>query len=1007
MDRVRQNLLRVSDVVAEMKRSINSLRRQVGKARRFKAYREELTHLELLVASHDYLRLAVIGRRRESELADVERELERARQELEAKEREIIALREVQLRSEGELEKIQTRVYESSMQVQGTEGRISGLDRDLQESRRNEGDARLRVKALGRRLEEVSTELDRDEQEKSETGRRAERLVSDLAEHGARLDEIRKSLNDVEERIGGYRDTILRCSATIAAGDRSLDELERRGEEDRVRVEQLEVSRSEKERHTESLESNIDNMSQELGSLRQRAAELGAIRRGHEEKRREMETDLSGATDELESVTAELNRTRSRLQSLEEIAGRYENFGQGVRELLGRNEVRERTLAVVAEVLDIPSNLEPALATVLGEKLQDLVVEDVETAAEVADLITGEQLGRAAAIPAVPRRVGLPGEAPDEVGVLGYLADLVGFERRHEPLVRGLLKGVVIVEDLATAKRLWNDHGGELTYATLAGEVVYPTGRICAGREEQGLALLQTKREIRRLGQKVETLEQDRESKGERVIGLRSRRAELATTIENLTQDVHKGDLEVVQQQKDLSQSQGDLERIRGERERVCKEVSRISLALDERERERQRMSEEMARAVREKASAEEALEQEQKGLVRAREEEGKALADYTDVKVQAASVGERVDALTANIKRLQMEAKDLRRRLKRSDEDQHHAAEAQGRLAGELFASREQLMQYIQVTETASRELDEARAALDRLRNELAEMESETRLAQRSRDEIRDRAEQMRLDLHQVFMERRSLVQRLEETRGLDLEEVVVEYHTMPPVEPSQNDRIEELRRLIERLGQVNLTAVEEYEEIKVRYDEMTSQQQDLEESLDHLQKAITKLNREGRRRFRECYNEVNGHFQTVFPRLFKGGRARLELSDEKDLLETGVEIVAQPPGKKLGRMELMSGGEKALTAVSLIFAIFQASPSPFSILDEVDAPFDDANVRRFLRLLRAMAGDSQFVMVTHSKLSMAEADVLYGVTMEEPGISKIVSVRLADIEDEAAAAA
>lgn len=1007
MEHVRQNLLRVSDVTAEMKRSLNSLKRQAGKARRFKAFREELTHLELLVASHTYLRLAVIAHRQETELRAVERELEQAREALEAREQTIIERRRDQLDAESVLEKLQKNVYQNSMAVQTTEGRISNLERDLKQTRRNEQDARLRVRALGRRLDEVTSELDRDETEKAATAGKAERLVSELAKQSERLEGIRTRLSEVEKRIGGFQGVILRSSSTVAGGERSLEALERRGQEDRDRVKRLEDARSQTERHEQSLTSEIGEMSQKLEALRERAAQLGETRKSREEARRSIEGELGKAAEELERVSSELNRNRSRLQSFEEIAGRYENFGQGVRELLGRSDVRSKTLAVVAEVLDIPSNLEPAMATVLGEKLQDLVVEDLDAAVDVADLITGEQLGRAAAIPAVPRRVGLPGEAPQGEGILGYLADLVGFERKHEPLVRQLLKGIVIVEDLTTAKRLWNVHGGELTYATLAGEVVYPTGRICAGREEQGLALLQTKREIRGLQQRVEALEQDHESKAERVADLRAHRTELAKVIEDLTRDVHNGELEVMQQQKDLSQVEGDLRRARGEQERVVREVSRVSRSLDECERERVRMTDEMARAARERASAEKSLLEEQQALEKARLDEREALADYTEAKVQAASVGERVDALTANIRRLEMESKDLRRRSRRSDSDQHHAAESQGRLAGELFASREQLIREIHRSESAGHELETARAALEKLRAELAQQESEARLAQRTRDEIRDRAEKMRLDLHQIVMERTSLVQRLDETRGVDLEAVVVEYHTLPPAEPSQNKRIDELRRLIERLGQVNLTAVEEYDEIKVRYDEMTAQQEDLEGSLNHLQRAIQKLNREGRRRFRECFDEVNGHFQTVFPKLFKGGRARLELTDEKDLLETGVEIVAQPPGKKLGRMELMSGGEKALTAVSLIFAIFQASPSPFSILDEVDAPFDDANVRRFLKLLRAMAGDSQFVMVTHSKLSMAEADVLYGVTMEEPGISKIVSVRLSEIEDTAAAAA
>jgi chromosome segregation protein len=1007
MEQVRQNLLRISDVVSEMKRNLGSLKRQVGKARRFTELREELIALELLVASHRYLELTAIGRRLEGDLDRTEAELSRLGSDLASHEQVIDEHRRRQREAEQLLDALQSRVYQLTMRVQQTESAIERLQNDLRQEIRSEQEAGLRTASLSRRLEEVGTELDRDKLARDTTAEDAGQLEIGLKDQEERLEATRRRRSEIEARINSLQQGILRASAAVAAGERALESLEARDREGQERTRELQLVLVDARKQTDERQTRIAELTEQLEELVKRARDLGATREEREAARRAIEAELQKAKKERNDAAAELNLTMSRLRSLEEIAARHENYGQGVRELLGRREVRDRTLAVVAEVLDIPSNLEPAVAAVLGDELQDLVVEDIGSAAAVAGVITREQLGRAAAVPALPRRVGLPDQAPDSGDVLGCLADLVGCERRHEPLVRQLLKGVVVVRDLATAERLWNDHGGELTYVTLEGEVVYPTGRVRAGRDEQGLALLQTKREIRRLKQRVEVLEQDHLTRADRVDEIRSDLNALNAAIETLVHDAHQGDIQVVQQQKELSLARGELERFRGERSRIEAELARIARSLDTTRQDRARVAEEIARAVSDRTLGQQALVEAQHDLDDARASQESALATFTEARVQFARTHERVETLEANVRRLHAENRDIRERLGQLDTERHRTAGAQGRIRGELFAARELLGSNIVEREAAHRELERAQLGLEDLRAEGAEREAQARRAQAERDGHRDRAEKLRLDHRETVTERRVLVERIVDARGVDLLEVIADFHTRPPASQAHVERIEELKREIDRLGPVSLTALTEHDELKVRYDETVAQQQDLEQSLNHLQNAIQRLNREGRRRFQECFDEINNHFQAVFPRLFQGGRARLVLTDEKDLLETGVEIVAQPPGKKLGRMELMSGGEKALTAASLIFAIFQASPSPFSILDEVDHPFDDANVRRFLALLREMAGDSQFVMITHSKLSMAAADVLYGVTMEEPGVSKIVSVRMIEHEDHEAAAA
>jgi len=242
-------------------------------------------------------------------------------------------------------------------------------------------------------------------------------------------------------------------------------------------------------------------------------------------------------------------------------------------------------------------------------------------------------------------------------------------------------------------------------------------------------------------------------------------------------------------------------------------------------------------------------------------------------------------------------------------------------------------------------------------------------------------------------------LIQNVRERfRGLDLPRVMGDYHARPALDAEHRRRIDELSKLIDRMGPVNLDAQAEYEDAERRFSELNTQKEDIDKALMELDRAIKHMDRESKRRFKETFDAVNELFRNTFTRLFKGGRAELKLTDPEDILETGVDIVAQPPGKKLGNIELMSGGEKALTATALIFAIFQYRPSPFCILDEVDAPLDEANVTRYNEAIRAMTANSQFVVITHIKKTMQSVDVLYGVTMGEPGVSRLVSVKVND---------
>ena len=294
---------------------------------------------------------------------------------------------------------------------------------------------------------------------------------------------------------------------------------------------------------------------------------------------------------------------------------------------------------------------------------------------------------------------------------------------------------------------------------------------------------------------------------------------------------------------------------------------------------------------------------------------------------------------------------------------------------------------------------LAEARRVFDEARTALGEREVALRGLRTAVTEATDALASNERSLERLVINRDHLLGSVREKfRGLDLLRVVGDYHRLPSPDEQHAQRISELSHLIDRMGPVNLDATREHQEEKARLVFFTEQKADLEKALEDLRRAIAQMNRESRRLFRETFDSINERFKILFPKLFHGGRGELHLTNPEDLLETGIDILAQPPGKKLSSIELMSGGEKALTAVSLIFAIFQIKPSPFCILDEVDAPLDEANVARYNEMIRSMTDRSQFILITHIKRTMQLVDVLYGVTMQESGVSRLVSVKLND---------
>ena len=1005
MDQTRQNLLRVSDIVAEIQKNLNSLKYQAAKARRYKEYKSEVRDIELHIASHRYLELIATGKTVESQWAARSAEEEELSSTVANDETEIEARRVEVAGLESEHEQRQLRSYELDNRVRLSESELEHLRQDLEALAQREHDAEAEIRALGDSASTLQDERARLVAELASLEETVELEEGRLREAEALLVETRAAESAVEARNDAWKRAESGATARIAAATSAIRSLDRRCQEAEERLERARAERESLESRLVELEAEIGAHEAHLGELRERHSSLGMQKEEAEARIAALREQIGPAERALELAKDELGRKRSRLHALQDMLARYDGASRGARALLQGGDEGFR---LVADVFDVPPELEAPMAAELGARVQHVVVPGVGEGIEALRKLRDEGLGRANLVPGSPRRiVHAAAPLPEAPGVVGYLVDQVRWAPRDEALARHLLGDTILVEDFDVAQALWLRGTDGRDLVTRDGALLEVSGAMAGGgREEAAEGLLHAKHEVRALASQVEALEAEHGERAAIAAALRTEMQDVATALEALRQDVHQGDLRLLTEEQTHRRTEEERTRTTARIEALGREACDVAGTMAEAAKELETASSEEARAQAEQAELARLVEDGARELETARASTESRAGEVTECKVRAAAALEKAEGVRSACSRIDQTLDEVRQRQQRLDEEVLRGAAKQGELAGRLLRTREELAELVIEAEEARTAVAEARADCDAARLALGEREASLKIVRSRLDEVRRDVAHLEVVRREQEVNVRHLLEHVEERHRVQLGRIIGDYHLRDLPDDAMRERLTELQRLVERMGEINLMAIQELEEQSTRLEQLTTQKDDIERALAQLETAITQMNRESRRLFRETFEAVNERFQVLFPRLFRGGRARLELTKPEDLLETGVEIFAQPPGKKLSSIELMSGGEKALTAVALIFAMFQVRPSPFCLLDEVDAPLDEANVGRFIDMIRDMTDRSQFILITHSKRTMEKADVLYGVTMQEPGISKLVAVKIHEAPRSAVAA-
>lgn len=1009
MESTRQNLARVKDILDEVRRQIGALERQVRKAERYKAFRSELKDLDLRVATRRRhamtlscdsarealggIEIALLSARADLARMDVDREEARVTQA--ERDRLLSDLRDEHGRRKEEAARLEA-------EWDGLRGQAEQLRRMLQEAGFEIGSLESEIAALDERITEAEGEAARRSEGLSLARAGWEKENASLAaareEHRLAQEEVERAKSDLIVRVSQHSDARSGAEALsqrIAEGKRSMSRLSERTFES--------VAAVEKASRDFDAASSAEAAARETLEVAERSWEVtGAALAAANAK-------LDGSVEAARSAESELRSAESRRATLSGLRERMDWASSGVRAVLQHFRGVEISgsddpgiFGVMGEMIETDAAYEKAVEAILGERMQSVVVRDHADGLSAIRYLKESREGRGAFIPVGLRTRNEEVAYVGEEGVVAPLTEIVSAPPECRDLLRGLLGGTLLVRTLDTAIRLWNRNGVWNSYVTLDGDVVTGDGILIGGEQGNGEAgILARKREIRGLEKEIEglLLELARRSGAEEEI--RKER----TSLEERLATCFRG-------REEARSAHAAAERARA----VLSETRAQAVALlDGRTREEDYLRGELARMT-EELSASLATARESENARGEEEMRTRTLLSETEAKrVRTEEVRERAheaevafrgleekDRAAADLRAALSEQVEGKRRMlmdrrRRKAEQEREAAS----LEEAMRAARDAISHGGIALAALQERIDARVASLAECASRLSEIEAALREARRRETELGDRQAAERLRLQRFEMDIAGLDALLHQRYEIHLAD-------LPPVPAGDGDaagmeelsilesRAEEIRERMASMGEVNLASLEEHRELTERHSFLASQKEDLEKSLEDLAKAIQRINRTTRERFSRAFGEINSKFGEVFPRLFQGGRAALRLVDEENLLESGVGIFVQPPGKKSLPLGSLSGGEKALTAISLLFSIFLVKPSPFCLLDEVDASLDDANVDRFNALVREMSHRYQYLLVTHNKRTMELADVLYGITMEKHGISRTVSVKL-----------
>jgi chromosome segregation protein len=1003
LENERNNLVRVNDILSELERQIGPLSRQSEKAKEYLRQKEALKTLDVNAFLLEHKRL-------KTGLEDICSKLEVATYDLEdvtgkfnGVKDEYERVQEAIAELEESIEEARKSLSESGLVRSKLENQIELLKEQIRSAQESEGHFSERKTDIEDEIAKRQKEKDDILNDKQDVDAQAAEIDKVAAERQDALNQVQSAITELNERIERCQKVIideLNNRATIKSKlsryDSMMEQIEIRKAELNSRLLRAKSDEEAREDTIHQLQEVFDRVTGELQEMNDRS--------------KKTETEIASLREQITAEDAELRASQqkyhqenSRLQALSDIAEQYEGYGQSVKKVMEQKDTYKGIVGVVADIIKVDKKYETAIETALGGNVQNIVTKDEKTAKQLIAFLKEGRHGRATFLPLDsvknPQKLKAM-EVLDEEGVLGLAHELVDCAPEYAEIAESLLGRFVVVDHVDHATKIARKYHFTIRMVTLEGELLMPGGAISGGAFKNNSNFLGKRREITDLKKEVEKLSKSITEKQNKVEELRNQRNQKRTELENLRMEIQN---RVIEQNTARLSLTAARERMEEENENA------LSLQNEQQEIEKQILEVTEGKAAADdqlKASEEEEKRAQDnvqlltKELEEKQQIESDAAASVSEWEIEVQKMRQAQSFKQANLDRIEGELERLNADLNQVNKYIQDGRDAVETKQGQIKEIEDTITASYKDQEEKSQLLEDSR----KTREELTEK-------QKNFFDNREKLSAQMTSLDKEVYRLNSQKERMEEAIENQINYMWSEYEitlsdaaairdeSMTDLTVMKRD-IAEIKDKIRRLGDVNVNAIEEYKEVSERYETMKTQHDDLVEAAETLEKIIQELDEAMRRQFAEKFAEINREYDKVFKELFGGGKGSLELMDNEDILEAGILISAQPPGKKLQNMMQLSGGEKALSAIALLFAIQNLKPSPFCLLDEIEAALDDNNVGRFAKYLHKLTKNTQFIVITHRRGTMEQVDRLYGITMQEKGVSTLVSVNLIENE-------
>ena len=1001
LEEEKQNLVRVTDILSELDRQLGPLEKQSETARKYLEQKERLKEREVNLFLQEMEEITASLEEKEEKSRLTRGQLEETSADYEKVKVEYEELEGKLENLNRKIDQARERMQQDAIARQQMEGQIEILKEQIHSARQNEEHYRERQKTICADQKSRFVQLEQFRQEQEELK--------------GRLSGIRRQQKEKEERLSQVQEQIESCSQAVEEGKNEIIEVlnsrvNTKGKVQRfdTMMEQINIRKAQLNQQKLSLrgEEQQQQKDREEAQARHQKIEekIQKLRAVQEDKGQELQR-LQGQLEEekkqFEIGSTTYHREESRLESLVNLTERYEGYGNSIRRVMEQKKKVPGILGVVADLIQVEKDYEIAIETALGGSIQNIVTDHEQTAKQMIEFLKRNRYGRATFLPLTSiegRGEFRTREALQEPGVLGIASDLVKVGKGFENLSRYLLGRTLVVDHMDHAIAIGKKYRHSLRMVTLEGESLNPGGSMTGGAFRNNSNLLGRRREIEELQEAVKRLKTEMaqlQNSMEKNRGRRNQLRDDLTELKELLQEEYLRENTVRLQLQKIEEKQQEMQK---SYEQMKREGTQILQQIREVEENRMAISAELEASKKDEKELEAFIESRQKELEEWQEEESAISHDLEQIRMDASAMAQKTEFAGSNIARVKRESQALEEEL--LVVEQHLREDAKD------VTEKEKNIEGIRQKIQESREKEETqREQTEAFMREKEQTQEVHKSFFDKRDELSGQISLLDKELFRLNQQ----VEKLTESQEQKISYMWEEYEITPNSAKSYRKEemqdglqlkkeIGEIKEAIRKLGNVNVNAIEDYKELKERHTFLSGQYQDLVEAEASLQSIIQELDEGMRKQFTEKFKEIQKEFDKAFKELFGGGKGTLELIEDEDILEAGIRIISQPPGKKLQNMMQLSGGEKALTAIALLFAIQNLKPSPFCLLDEIEAALDDSNVGRFAGYLKKLTKNTQFIIITHRRGTMGAADRLYGITMQEKGVSTLVSVDLVE---------